>query len=174
MEIKYAEWNLNARGGYGYGIPSFIPNYIKDSDIFTLVEFSQGEGWEAFKAQMIDFDLYCSPYSTNGYNQVCIGIRKTLGYKLLMVKTMDICDIEIPEFLHVGIEIDKTILNIVGIRIKTQRGVEIEEVQRGFLKEHLDTISDSILCLGDFNVTSKRLYTEFESLNVYEIGRAHV
>ena len=38
-EIKYIEWNLNARGGINYEIPMFITKYLKEADLFVLVEF---------------------------------------------------------------------------------------------------------------------------------------
>ena len=70
-EIKYIEWNLNARGGINYEIPMFITKYLKEADLFVLVEFCASKGWDRFKDEMKEYDLYCSPYTSVGYNQVC-------------------------------------------------------------------------------------------------------
>lgn len=166
MEIKYLEWNLNAMGGMGYEIPKFVVSYLRTVDIFVLTEFCQKKGWEDFGyALESEYDIYCSPYSSKGYNQVCIGLRKSLKYKLISIITQDICNVDIPEFLQVNISIDEIKLNIIGVRVKSVR-VKTENNKKGnqyeFLKSHLQTIDDPFLCLGDFNCVSGTLG---ESLN---------
>ena len=37
-------------------------------------------------------------FVSKGYNQVCIGVRRNLMYKLIAVKTVDVCDVNRPEF----------------------------------------------------------------------------
>jgi len=161
MEIKYLEWNLRAMGGIGYEIPSFVSNYINSVDIFALVEFCASNGWREFKHDMEkEFDLYCSPFVSKGYNQVCIGVRRNLMYKLIAVKTVDVCDVNRPEFLQVDIEIENKKLSIIGTRIKTESGTKL--IQYNYLKGCFENI-DRFLCLGDFNCVHKTL-SEYFSL----------
>lgn len=156
MELSYLEWNVNARGGRDYQIPSFIGNYLKPVDIFVLVEFCASNGWENFKNSMEeDYDLYVSPFSSMGFNQVCIGISKKLKYKLKSVKTLDISDHFKPEFLRVDIELEQKILTIIGTRIKSQEDYEFKvktkTEQLYFLKDYIRNIDNGVLCTGDFN-----------------------
>lgn len=162
MEIKYLEWNLHAMGGRGYEIPKFVVNYLKTSDVFVLTEFCQTKGWEDFQyALESEYDIYCSSYCSKGYNQVCIGIRKTINYKLFSIVSNDISNIEIPEFLQVDIEIERKKLSIIGIRIKTSGNTK--EKQYEYLKEHLKGINNSFICLGDFNCTSTVLAKKLDN-----------
>lgn len=161
MEIKYLEWNLHAMGGNGYEIPEFICDYINKVDIFVLVEFCMEKGWSTFKKNLNEFDLYCSPYVSKGYNQVCIGIRKDINYKLISVVSKDICDINIPEFLQVDIEIEKKKVSIIGTRIKTQNGTQSQQFE--YLKRYLNNIG-VFLCLGDFNAVNTTLSNIFSSV----------
>lgn len=62
MELKYLEWNLHSMGAKEYQIPLFICDYLNEIDIFVLVEFCIGKGWDTFKKNLKEFDLYCSPY----------------------------------------------------------------------------------------------------------------
>lgn len=165
MKIKFLEWNLHAMGGNGYEIPIFISDYINKVDIFVLVEFCMEKGWDIFKKGLKEFDLYCSPYVSNGYNQVCIGIRKNINYELLAVVPKDVADINTPEFLQVDIGIEKKKVSIIGTRIKIQNTTQSQQFDH--LKRHLKKI-DSFLCLGDFNVANKKLSGIFSSVaNVY-------
>lgn len=165
MKIKFLEWNLHAMGGNGYEIPIFISDYINKVDIFVLVEFCMEKGWDIFKKGLKEFDLYCSPYVSNGYNQVCIGIRKNINYELLAVVSKDVADINTPEFLQVDIGIEKKKVSIIGTRIKIQNTTQSQQFDH--LKRHLKKI-DSFLCLGDFNVANKKLSGIFSSVaNVY-------
>lgn len=153
MEIKYLEWNLHAMGGMGYEIPKFVVSYLRTVDIFVLTEFCQKKGWEDFLyALESEYDIYCSPYSSKGYNQVCIGLRKNLKYKLISIITQDICNVDIPEFLQVNISIDEIKLNIIGVRVKTENNNKDKQYE--FLKSYLQTVADPFLCLGDFNCVS--------------------
>lgn len=68
-------------------------------------------------------------YVSKGYNQVCIGIRKDINYKLLSVLSKNICDINIPELLQVDIEIERKKLSIVGIRIKIQNKTKSQQFE---------------------------------------------
>lgn len=160
MEIKYLEWNLRAMGGNGYEIPKFICDYVNKVDIFVLVEFCMGNGWDIFKKSLKEFDLYCSPYVSKGYNQVCIGIRKNINYKLLSVISKDICDVNIPEFLQVDIEIEKKKVSIIGTRIKNK--TKTQQQQFNYLKSYLKNI-EVFFCLGDFNAVSTTLLNNFSS-----------
>lgn len=166
MEIKYLEWNIRAMGGKGYEIPMFITDYLKIADIFVLVEFCASNGWAEFKNKLEkDFDLYCSPFVSQGYNQVCIGLRKKIKYELLSVETKDVCNVNIPEFLQVDIEIESKKISIIGTRIKTQGGTKL--IQYDYLKKHLKHI-DKFLCLGDFNCVHSELSKMFsEVASVY-------
>lgn len=165
MEIKYLEWNLHAMGGcsadknFIYKVPDFIAGYLKLVDIFVLVEFRQADkdNWQKFKDDLNDFDLYCSPYVPKGYNQVCIGIRKSLSYELLSVVSCDFRDKCEPEFLKVGIKLDGKEISIIGTRIKTgsERKPQVE-----YLKNHLQKI-DQFICLGDYNAVYTTLAGEF-------------
>lgn len=150
-ELKYLEWNVHAMGGTNYTIPSFITNYIKDVHVFVLVEFCESKGFDIFRDNLKDFDLYCSLYK-KGYNQVCIGIRKSLDYKLLSISSVNVCDENIPEFLQVDIEICEKSISILGVRIKTES--ETINNQIDFLKKRLET-PNSFICLGDFNARFK-------------------
>lgn len=162
MEIKYLEWNLRAMGGTGYQIPSFIPNYIKNVNIFVLVEFCAANGWQSFRSNLEEsFDLYCSPFVSKSYNQVCIGIRKEMKYKLKSVVGADVCDVNIPEFLRVDIEVENKGLSIVGTRIKTENNTK--QNQYDYLKGQLKNI-DRFLCLGDFNCVYNYLSKQFSSV----------
>ena len=49
MELKYLEWNLHSMGAKEYQIPLFICDYLNEIDIFVLVEFCIGKGWDTFK-----------------------------------------------------------------------------------------------------------------------------
>lgn len=161
MEIKYLEWNLHAMGGIGYKIPEFICEYINSADIFVLVEFCMENGWYEFKESLKEFDLYCSPYVSKAYNQVCIGIRKKIanvGYKLLSVVSSNVCDSNIPEFLQVDIKIENKNLSVIGTRIKTQGGTQLQQFQ--YLKGRLNSI-DVFCCMGDFNARYKCMTKEF-------------
>ena len=157
MEIKYLEWNLHAMGGNGYEIPQFVVSYLKTADVFVLTEFCQKKGWEDFQYALEgEYDIYCSPYSTKRYNQICIGIRKAINkknYKLISVASTNISNINIPEFLQVDVEIENTKLSIIGIRIKTEGDSESKDKQYDYLKEHLQRIKKEFICLGDFNCT---------------------
>lgn len=166
MEIKYLEWNIRAMGGKGYEIPMFITDYLKIADIFVLVEFCASNGWAEFKNKLEkDFDLYCSPFVSQGYNQVCIGLRKKIKYELLSVETKNVCNVNIPEFLQVDIEIESKKISIIGTRIKTQGGTKL--IQYDYLKKHLKHI-DKFLCLGDFNCVHSELSKMFsEVASVY-------
>lgn len=85
MEIKYLEWNLNARGNKNYIIPSFVPGYMiqKNVDIMVLLEFRCGENWNVFKCILEkDYDLYLSPYISGNYNQVCIALRRSRKFQM--------------------------------------------------------------------------------------------
>ena len=161
MEIKYLEWNLHAMGGEGYEIPQFICEYINKTDVLVLVEFCLGSGWDRFKNAMKEFDLYCSPFVSKGYNQVCIGIRKTINYKLLSVISKDVCDANIPELLQVDIEIAEKKVRLLGTRIRTQTGTKFQQFEylKGYLKKF-----DIFLCLGDFNAVNKTLSNVFSSV----------
>jgi hypothetical protein len=158
MEIKYIEWNLHSMGGVGYEIPCFIADYVKQVDIFVFVEFCISEGWNKLKEDLKDFDLYCSPYVSKGYNQVCIGIRKGINYKLLSVISKDVCDVNIPEFLQLNIEIEDKKLSIIGVRIKTESDTKL--LQYNYLKINLQNI-ENFLCLGDFNGVNNTLCDVF-------------
>lgn len=152
MELKYLEWNLHAMGGREYTIPGFIADYIKDVDIFVLVEFCASEGFDEFSKNLRDFDLYCSPYTSKGYNQVCIGMRKSLKYNLSSIVSVDVCDVNIPELLQVDVKIGEKEISILGTRIKTQSRTIKNQIN--FLKSHLAKL-DSYICLGDFNARFK-------------------
>ena len=99
MILKYLEWNLHAQGGRDYCIPKFVPEYLKQVDLFVLVEFKNADGWSAFTKELeSDFDWYCSPYATQEYNQICIGVRKTAFGKSNAIITADnMCNGNIPE-----------------------------------------------------------------------------
>lgn len=155
MELKYLEWNLHAMGGIKYTIPSFIPDYIKDVDVFVLVEFCASKGFDGFRERLKDFDLYCSPYTSKGYNQVCIGLRKSLKYTLLSTTFVDICNMNIPEFMQVDIGINEKEISVIGTRIKTDEKCD-RNLQFDFLREHLAKLG-SYICLGDFNVVQKTI-----------------
>ena len=162
MEIKYLEWNLHAMGGIGYEVPSFVSKCINSVDIFALVEFCASNGWEEFKHDLEkEFDLYCSPFVSKGYNQVCIGVRRNLIYKLIPVKTVDVCDVNRPEFLQVDIEIENKKLSIIGTRIKTKSDTKL--IQYNYLKSCFNNI-DRFLCLGDFNCVHNTLSEYFSSV----------
>ena len=161
MDIKYLEWNLHAMGGRGYEIPHFIVDYIKRVDVFVLTEFCIAKGWGFFKEKLRDFDLYCSPYVSKGYNQICIGVRKSIGYKLISVISKNVCDINIPEFLQIDIEIENKLISIIGLRIKSEN--DTQKLQYDYLKQYLQSI-DSFICLGDFNVVYNRLTKCFSSV----------
>lgn len=166
MEIKYLEWNVNARGGKDYKIPDFICNHLNKVDVFVLVEFRMDNGWDTFLNNLTEFDVYCSPYIPKGYNQVCVGIRKTMNYKLLSVVSNDVCDVNVPEFLQVDIEIADKQLSIIGTRIKTQG--RTKEQQFVFLKSYLAKI-DTFFCLGDFNALYRPLRDRLKSYSDTEV-----
>lgn len=158
MKLKYLEWNLHAKGGYGYNqIPDFIVSYLKSADIFALVEFRQADNWKKFEDELKDFYLCFSPYVQKGYNQVCIGIRKSLRSELLSVVSCDVCDISKPEILDVGIKFEDKKIRIISTRIKTggPRKPQIE-----YLRNHLRNI-ERFVCLGDYNAVQKTLKREF-------------
>ena len=155
MELKYLEWNLRAQGGRDYCIPKFVPGYLKQVDLFVLVEFKNTNGWSAFTKELeSEFDLYCSPYATQEYNQICIGVRKTaFGEPTAIITADNMCNGNIPEYLRIDIPLQgKNLqgenLSIIGTRIKTQSGAKNEQYK--WLKEQLSGIKRYI-CLGDFN-----------------------
>ena len=163
MEIKYLEWNLHAMGGIKkYEIPSFVSKCVDSVDIFVLVEFYTSNGWGRFKQDLEkEFDLYCSPFVSKGYNQVCIGVRRNLMYKLIAVKTVDVGDVNRPEFLQVDIEIENKMLSIIGTRIKTESNTKSDQYE--YLKNCFNSI-DRFLCLGDFNCDHTTLSRSFSSV----------
>lgn len=152
MELKYLEWNLHAMGGIGYTIPNFIPDYLKKVDVFVLVEFCASDGFDSFRKSLKDFDLYCSPYISKGYNQICIGVRKSLNYSLSSIISVDVCDENIPELLQVDIEINEKSISILGVRRKTESDTINNQIN--FLKSRLSKLN-SYICLGDFNARYK-------------------
>jgi len=161
MELKYLEWNLHAQGGRDYNIPGFVPEYLKQVDLFVLVEFKIAKGWSDFTEELeSDFDLYCSPYATQEYNQVCIGLRKTaFGEPNAIITADNMCNGNIPEYLRVDIPLQGKNLSIIGTRIKTQSGTKNE--QYAWLKEQLYGI-ERYICLGDFNCVSTVLSQTFD------------
>jgi hypothetical protein len=161
MELKYLEWNLHAQGGRDYNIPGFVPEYLKQVDLFVLVEFKIAKGWSDFTEELeSDFDLYCSPYATQEYNQVCIGLRKTaFGEPNAIITADNMCNGNIPEYLRVDIPLQGKNLSIIGTRIKTQSGTKNE--QYAWLKEQLSGI-ERYICLGDFNCVSTVLSQTFD------------
>lgn len=162
MEIKYLEWNLHAMGGKGYSIPEFIPQYIKSVDVFVLTEFCSTNGWEKFKREIEkDFDIYTSPFVSKDYNQICIGLRRPIKYKLLSIVTVDVCDINIPEYLRIDIEIDGKKLSVIGTRIKSQG--KTKEFQYNYLKDALRNV-ETVICLGDFNCVYNVLSKKFSEI----------
>ncbi|MDE6625228.1 MAG: hypothetical protein K2K56_02525 [Lachnospiraceae bacterium] len=168
MEIKYLEWNLNARGNKNYTIPSFVPEYIiqKNVDIMVLLEFCCGDNWNDFKCILEkDYDLYISPYISGNYNQVCIALRRSRKFQMEKIIVEDACDINIPEFLQIDVHIDEKQINIIGTRIKTEG--KSKENQYNFLKTHFKSLN-TVLCLGDFNCVYNKL-SEFmdAELDVY-------
>lgn len=76
-----------------------MPEYLKQVDLFVLVEFKNADGWSAFTKELeSEFDWYCSPYATQEYNQICIGVRKTAFGKSNAIITADnMCNGNIPE-----------------------------------------------------------------------------
>ena len=161
MELKYLEWNLHAQGGRDYNIPGFVPEYLKQVDLFVLVEFKIAKGWSDFTEELeSDFDLYCSPYATQEYNQVCIGLRKTaFGEPNAIITADNMCNGNISEYLRVDIPLQGKNLSIIGTRIKTQSGTKNE--QYAWLKEQLSGI-ERYICLGDFNCVSTVLSQTFD------------
>lgn len=159
--LSFLEWNLNARsGGPKYSIPSFVIDKIQNekADIIVLVEFSAPEAaWSKFCEQLPAYALFCSPFQ-GGYNQVCIGVKKTLDYTAQPISrndTNDIKDPKVPEYLQVDLKQDEsTLLSIIGVRIKTQGNQK--PAQYRWLKEMLSRKA-RFLCLGDFNCTSSEL-----------------
>ena len=161
MDIKYLEWNLRAMGGIDYKIPQFVVDHIKQVDIFVLTEFCMAKGWSFFQQDLKEFDLYCSPYVSKGYNQICIGIRKNIGYEVVSVISKNVCDINIPEFLQIDIEIENKPISIIGLRIKTQK--DTQKWQYEYLEQYLQSIGNFI-CLGDFNAVCNTLTQYFSSV----------
>ena len=160
MIIKYLEWNLHAMGGIGYVIPGFIAEYINKSDIFVLTEFSTSKGWDSFEESLnSQHDLYCSPFMRVGYNQICIGIRKSLKLKVLSIKTLDSCNMKLPEFLQLDVSISNKFLSLIGVRIKTQGNSKTDQYK--FLRDHINKI-ENVICLGDFNCDSSELNQKLE------------
>jgi len=173
MILKYLEWNLHAQGGRDYCIPGFVPKYLKQVqvDLFVLVEFKIANGWSDFTEELeSDFDLYCSPYATQGYNQICIGLRKTVfGEPNAIITADNMCNGNIPEYLRVDIPLQgKNLqgenLSIIGTRIKTQSGAKNK--QYAWLKKQLSGM-DRYICLGDFNCVFNVLCQTFDRETVY-------
>lgn len=166
MKLNFLEWNLHAQGGRDYCIPKFVPEYLKQVHLFVLVEFKNANGWSAFTKELeSEFDLYCSPYAAQEYNQICIGVRKTAFGKPNAIITADnLCNGNIPEYLRVDIPLQGKNLSIIGTRIKTQPGTKNE--QYAWLKEQLSGI-DRYICLGDFNCAFKFLCQTFDRETVY-------
>lgn len=170
MKLKYLEWNLHAQGGRDYNIPGFVPEYLKQVDFFVLVEFKNANvkyenSCSAFTEELeIEFDLYCSPYSTQEYNQICIGVRKTFGEPTAIITADNMCNGNIPEYLRVDIPLQGENLSIIGTRIKTQFGAKNE--QYDWLKKQLSGI-ERYICLGDFNCVSNVLCQTFDRETVY-------
>ena len=177
MELNFLEWNLHAQGGRDYCIPGFVPKYLNQInqlnqvDLFVLVEFKNANGWISFTEKLeSEFDLYCSPYATQGYNQICIGVRKTaFGEPTAIITADNMCNGNIPEYLRVDIPLQgknlqgKNLqgenLSIIGTRIKTQSRTKNE--QYNWLKKQLSGIKRYI-CLGYFNCTSTVLSQTFD------------
>ena len=82
-------------------------------------------------------------------------------YKLIAVKTVDVCDVNRPEFLQVDIEIENKKLSIIGTRIKTKSDTKL--IQYNYLKSCFNNI-DRFLCLGDFNCVHNTLSEYFSSV----------
>ena len=166
MVLKYLEWNLHAQGGRDYCIPKFVPNYLKQVDLFVLVEFKKANGWISFTEELkSEFDLYCSPYATQGYNQICIGVRKTVfGEPNAIITADNMYNGNIPEYLRVDIPLQGKNLSIIGTRIKTQSGAKNE--QYAWLKKQLSGM-DRYICLGDFNCVFNVLCQTFDRETAY-------
>lgn len=172
MEIRYLEWNLNARGNKNYTFPSFVPEYIiqqdknTDIDILVLLEFRNGNNWNVFKETLEkEFDLYISPYVSSNYNQVCIALRRSRNFQIDKIIVEDSFDINIPEFLQIDVHINEKQLSIIGTRIKTQGNSKINQYQ--FLKTRLTSLNTA-LCLGDFNCVFNTLKNNMgNGLDVY-------
>lgn len=162
MVLKYLEWNLHAKGGIGYKMPGFIVDYVKMVDIFALVEFSNGTGWDILRNELLnEFDLFYTPFSIKGYNQICIGIRKNIGYKMLSVIYADPWNTKVPEYLEIQVEIDNKKLSIIGTRIKTQGNTKDDQFK--WLNEYLRE-KERFICLGDYNCVQSVLAKKFKNI----------
>lgn len=164
MEIKYLEWNINARGNNSYKLPHLVADYLcsnnVDADIIVLTEFRIGDEWLNFKNQLgKNYVLFTSAFNFNGYNQVCIALKKDI-FMVESVICQDICDRNIPEILHIRCKVNNKLLNIVGTRIKTQSDTKLK--QYNFLNTYLKKL-DNVLCVGDFNCVSSVLQNKLDS-----------
>lgn len=167
VQLKYLEWNLNARGNYiNYTIPPFVIDYIKTVDIAVLVEFQNGTNWYEFRSKLEPEYILCvSPHVSDNFNQVCIALRRNRNIKIENILVKNIFDQNIPEFLQLDVKIDDKTLSIIGTRIKTEGNSK--PAQYDFLKKRIEYL-ENILCVGDFNCTSKTLQQKMgNTLDVY-------
>lgn len=160
MDITYLEWNIGATGNVDYTIPSWAVEYLmtKNVDIIVLTEFRCGYNWDYFK-QIIEtkYDIYISPYSSSGINQVCIALRRAKGFNVKSIMVEDIYNSEIPELLQLNVSIDdikQKEFVILGTRIKTQDNKKPNQIK--FLNNRLKSL-ETCFCVGDFNITSGNL-----------------
>lgn len=168
-QYTYLEWNVNARGGNGgkYTIPDWLSNYTTLTDIVVLTEFRCDNNWEKFKSDMEkEYYVFVSPYTTEWYNQVLVAVKKS-KFKVESVKTIDIMDDILPEFLRVDLitKESNTNISVIGVRIKIGNKKDPDR----FLKRNkqyikLNDILKEIpvfLCIGDFN---PKKHEEMENL----------
>lgn len=155
MAYRYLIWNIRAMGDRRYEFPTWLCNYLKNVEIIILTEFRIGLNWLDFYNELSkEYDIYVSPYSSESLNQVCIALKKD-KFDVLSVRTVDIKDVNIPEYLELLVkDKDNKEFSIIGTRIKSQTDTKLEQYE--YLN---DVIANKEICFcgGDFNCDSSYL-----------------
>lgn len=171
--MKLIEWNLNLRANHSdiVEIPSFVSTALleEDPDFFVLTEFHKVEKWEEFKDVMADYQLFFTENSQFNESDVCIGIRNSWED----VQRVDFFD-SLPEnrhpnFLHVAVEMEGRVLNIMGVRIRVPTDKTVSSAseenqifrldQLKYLEEQIASVAEPVVIVGDFNNYRRGLST---------------
>lgn len=160
--MKILEWNVNQRANHinTEDIPPFIAQALwgEDPDFFVLTECYKVKHLSSFIESMNQYDLFISDNSCHHQNEIVIGVRKSFPNASVVSSMESGVENQNPNFLHVAVEVDGRILNIMGVRIRVPRNascsVESQTYrlnQLDLLLDHIDSMEEPTILVGDFN-----------------------
>ncbi|MDR2571865.1 MAG: leucine-rich repeat protein, partial [Oscillospiraceae bacterium] len=175
--MKVIAWNINQQSEYlknSKRIPSFVIDEIirQNADIVILTEFVRVVNWKESLNELVKKGKYRAFYlPSEESNDTLNRIREQnkphhINEVLIAVKTDCIASDEnldslfignsvdsklLPNFLRVDIKLKYFKLSIIGTRIRSCVAKEREEQLNGLI-HHMDTISNPVIAMGDFNL----------------------